>query len=354
MMRRLYFFCFLFFISAKSFSQSPTCAQTLRLARATYEQGRLHEIESQLTACLESGFSKDQKQLKVEGYKILCLSYIYLEEPTKADEAMLNLKRTDPYFEPNPQVDPAEFVALYNTFRKDPIYRIGAKIGVNASRPNVSESVAAVDLDPASGYKYLVGFQFGATGDLPMGFLLKGLTLHADVMYQQKKFEINIIVNRGTDINGNPLQNEFIGTESQNWLSLPITFEYQIMKKKFNPYISLGAGVDYLLKSTVTSERQRDNQASIEPKSFNPDREKLNISAIAAAGVKLPMGGGFVVLEARYTYGLTNITTAKSAFANARYTMDYGYADSIFKMSSLSITGAYIINVFNPKKLKRK
>src|SRR5687768_15031590 len=141
MMRRLYLFGILVFISAKSFSQTATCPQTLRLARATYEQGRLHEIEGQLKECLATGFTKDEKALKTEGYKILCLSYIYLEEAEKADETMLNLKRTDPYFVPNPQVDPAEFVALFNTFRKEPIYRIGAKLGGNFSRPNVQENV---------------------------------------------------------------------------------------------------------------------------------------------------------------------------------------------------------------------
>jgi hypothetical protein len=39
----------LLLISISSFAQTgPTPAQTLRLARATYEQGRLHEIPTQL------------------------------------------------------------------------------------------------------------------------------------------------------------------------------------------------------------------------------------------------------------------------------------------------------------------
>jgi hypothetical protein len=141
-MRRLLPLLFLF-ISYCSLAQTPggpTPAQTLRLARATYEQGRLHEIPSQLS---EEIISQMSKQEKVEAYKILCLSYIYLEEPEKADEAMLNILSTDHYYEINDRVDPAEFVALYYTFRRNPIYRIGAKLGGNFSRPNVSESVSA-------------------------------------------------------------------------------------------------------------------------------------------------------------------------------------------------------------------
>src|SRR5690348_11970776 len=95
-------------------AQLTSCAQTLRLARSTYEQGRLHEVPELLERCLENGFSRQEK---VEAYKLLCLSYIYLEEPAKADEAMLDLLRTDHYFEINETTDPAEFVALYKTFR---------------------------------------------------------------------------------------------------------------------------------------------------------------------------------------------------------------------------------------------
>jgi hypothetical protein len=136
-MRRFLLPVFFIILTSKAYCQAPSCAQTLRLARATYEQGRLHEIESQLKPCLEGGFSKDEKQLKVDGYKILCLSYIYLEEPEEADDAMLRILQTDPYFQINPAVDPAEFVALYRSFRTKPVFRIGAKVGPNYTMVNV-------------------------------------------------------------------------------------------------------------------------------------------------------------------------------------------------------------------------
>jgi hypothetical protein len=277
-----------------------------------------------------------------------------LEEPAKADESMLNILNTDHYFLINEAVDPAEFVALYNTFRTKPIYRIGATLGVNASRPNVSERVTAVDVESGSGYAYKIGFQFGATADLPLYFLSDRLTLHGDLMFQTKKFEMTLITNRGTDEDGNTLTNTFTGAESQTWLSLPVAFQYELFDTKFHPFVTLGVGVDYLLSSSISSDKLREQQASIEPKSFEPEREKLNISAIAGGGVKLPVTGGFIVLEVRYVFGLKDITTPESAFANAQYSLDYGYADSIFKMNSLTVTGAYVINIFKPKKLKRK
>ena len=357
-MKRLYPLCILILISLKSFGQGATCAQTLRLARATYEQGRLHEIEGQLKDCLESGFTKDEKQLKVEGYKILCLSYIYLEEPEKADQAMLNLKKTDPYFTPNPQVDPAEFVALFNTFRKEPIYRIGAKLGGNFSRPNVSESVSAVELGKDSGFKPSFGLQFGIAGDFPLS---KKVTLHGELLYLQHRYEITETVNRGIDIDtGEPLINEFNGVESQTWISLPLTAEYTYLNpnsklhQKIHPYVAAGITVDYLLGAKITAERQREGEASIPESGVDVDREKINLSAMVSTGIKFKIASGLFVADVRYIYGLTNVSSSETAFNNQKLLWEYGYADPIFKMGAFGLNLSYVQDIFKPKKLKKK
>jgi hypothetical protein len=357
-MRRLYFFCLLIFISSKSFSQTATCAQTLRLARATYEQGRLHEIESQLKDCLATGFTKDQKALKTEGYKILCLSYIYLEEAEKADDAMLNLKRTDPYFTPNPQVDPAEFVALYNTFRKEPIYRIGAKLGGNFSRPNVKESISAVELGPDSEFKPSFGLQFGAAADFPIS---EKITIHTELLYLQHRYEIDEKVVTGIDIDtGEPLTNEFTGIEKQTWLSLPATVEYAYLNtesklhKKLRPYVAAGVVVEYLLGSEIAAERPREGKSSIPESGVAVDREKLNLSAVVSTGIKVRVASGLIVADVRYVYGFTTVSSNETAFNNQKLLWEYGYADPVFKMDSFGVNVSYVQDIFNPKKLKHK
>lgn len=347
--------------SLSSFAQNqtgPTPAQTLRLARATYEQGRLHEIPTQLN---EDVISKMNKQDKVEAYKILCLSYIYLEEPEKADEAMLNILRTDPYFEINEAVDPAEFVALYKTFRTLPVFRIGGKLGVDASRPNVKESVTAADLEGDSNYNPLIGINFGVTADKPFS---ERLDLHAELLYSQKRFGFTQVFNR---FNEDPeaetnFQNETVAVESQTWLSLPVAVQYKPFgnssrfNKKFNPYVSGGVTVDYLLAAKISGEQVRDQQSSVQEKSFEfkAARSSINISLLAAAGIKLPVGGGYIVTEVRYLHGLTKLSSKKSAFENQEITWELNYADPIFKISSLGISAGYIQNIFNPKKLKRR
>ncbi len=345
-MKKLYILLLVACVSTKGFTQSSSCAQTLRLAQSTYDQGRLHELEGILKSCLAAGFTKEEK---VGALKLLTLAYIYLEEPIRADETMLLLLQTDHYFEINPAVDPAEFVALYNTYRTREIYRVGAKLGVNATRPNVIETVSSVELAADSEYKYGIAILFGGAVDVPIN---TEMTLHGELLYVQRKFELDLKVDRGSDTGGNPLVNEFQGFETQNWLSVPLSFEYKFLDKAFNPYVAGGVSIDYLLGSDLRAERLRTGVTSVQETTFDfsPQREKLNLSALIAAGVKLKMGGGYFVAEVRYLHGLTNVNSVETAFANEQAAWEQGYSDSIFKLSSLAISGSYVINIFSPKK----
>ena len=333
----------------------PTPAQTLRLARATYEQGRLHEIPTQLDTKVIAQMTKSEK---VEAYKILCLSYIYLEEPKQADEAMLNILRSDPYFQINEAIDPAEFVALYRTFRTLPIFRIGAKLGVDACRPNVVEATTAGELAEGSKYSALIGIHFGASADMPIN---KRLTLHGELLYSQKRFKLNQVFDRQVDvITGEPLQNETEAIEQETWLSLPLTVEYKPLKsssnfdKKINPYVAGGVSVDYLLSSKITAEQLRDQASAIQEKSYDINRNSINVSLVGALGTKIRVGGGYLVSEIRFLYGITTVNSKENAFQNQEITWEINYADPVFKISSLELSVAYVQNIFNPKKLKRR
>src|SRR6478609_1558916 len=112
-------------------------AQTLRLAQSIYEQGRLHELPS-LPGLKDSEIIKYSKSDQVNAYRLLTLANIYLEEPEKADENMLKLLQTEHFYEPNEQVEPAEFIGLYKTFRTKPVFNIGLKFGPNSTIPMIS------------------------------------------------------------------------------------------------------------------------------------------------------------------------------------------------------------------------
>lgn len=322
-----------------------TCAQTLRTARATYDQGRLHELPELLSGCLANGFTKQEK---VEAYKLLVLAYLYLEEPTKADQAMLDLLRTDPYFEINPTADPAEFIALYKTFRTWPIYRIGLKVGVNSTSPNVSKRVEALD-NATTSYQAGINFQTGITVEVPLS---SKWTLNPELYFQLKNFQYlsEVPVNAAE-------KNSTQAIESMSWISLPVSLQYALRESKLNPYIGVGVSTGYLMSSSIKAQRNRFNANSLQERSFDVTRGRntINVSAIASAGIKRRVGSGLFITELRVAYGLTTISKAASAYTLDDFLLyDYAYADNAIKLNSVSLTIGYIYNVFHPKKLTYK
>jgi hypothetical protein len=318
------------------------CSQTLRLANSTYESGRLHELPGLLENCLKSGFTVEQKVL---AYKLLTQAYIYLEEPEKADATMLLLLQTDNEFQINEAIDPAEFIALYRTFRTTPVYRLGGKGGTNIAQPNVVSSDYSNDGD--SNYKYRFGFSAGFSAEIPVRILkLKNLTLNPELYFQIISFKFS---NQDTVRNG-------FGPRSQNWISLPISLQYKFGEGKFNPYAALGLETGYLLLSTYTGQSTIKSNAGGEEKSLDvtSNLDRLNFFGIASVGAKYKIGKGMAVAELRYHQGLRNVSRVDGTYANSFLTWDYHMTDAIYKLNYLSLTVGYLVNIYNPKKLSKK
>ncbi len=322
-------------------AQTSSCAQTLRLARSTYEQGRLHEIPTLLENCIKNGFTDQEK---ADALKLLTQTYIYLEEPEKADQSMLNLLETDHYFEINEAIDPAEFIALYRTFRTEPIYRLGAKVGVNLTAPNFNGRINVID--GTGSYTPKINFQTGASFEIPF---TQKFTINPELYFRLNSFFGSLSTPQGVD-----QENVTEATESMRWISIPIRMQYKIFEKsRINPYISAGFSADYLLGSNVTIDRIRIDASPVGERSLEltPQREKISLNLIASAGVKLRLGGGFFVGELSAFYGITDTNSVDTSFNNSSFALEYGYGDSVFKLNSMVITIGYIQNIFNPKKL---
>ena len=101
-------------LNIQDLKAQTACAQTLRQARTVFDEGRIHEIETLVSSCIEKGFTDEER---TEAYRLLILSYIYLDEADKADEAMLALLRVNHHYQVNEQADPTELIVLYETFR---------------------------------------------------------------------------------------------------------------------------------------------------------------------------------------------------------------------------------------------
>ena len=344
-MRRLLLLCVVV-LSAGSYARAQsTCAQTLRLAQSIYDQGRLHELPQLLQKCLEdNSFNTEEK---VNAYKLLTLTYIYLEEPVKADEHMLALLRTDTEFKVNDAVDPAEFVALYKTFRTYPIYRLGVKLGAIATGPSVASSDYADDGTNTSSHNY--GFSGSISSEIPLSGKFRKFTLNPEINFQLLSFKG---VNEGGDT-----ARVTSATERHSWLSVPVSLQYTLHERPLTSYyISLGASADYLLTSKKTIISNREGNSAIDENSIaiSEQRNKINAAAMASAGIKQKIGKGFLVAELRYKMGLLPVSDPSDTYENPVLVFDYKYVDGIYKLNTITLSVGYLMNRYNPRKLSSR
>lgn len=358
-MRNLLIGILLVFVSLRGWAQTSTCAQTLRLAISTYELGRLNEVPGILENCLrQGGANAFTKQERVSALRILTLAYIYQEEPEKADETMLMLLNTDHFFEINENVDPAEFTALYKTFRTKPIYSVGGKFGGNGSLPTPTKNFF-IGSDAANNGEYSTGYniQIGAVFEKALfekKYASQRWTAAPEIMFMQNKFSYaneELTTNDATAEPNSRLEAEF----SQTRIDLNLLLQYKLKDHYLNPYVSFGPALSYLLSASGQLQTQfPTNGAAVTGPSIDlkDSFQSIDYALIASAGIKFKFGEIYLTADIRYKYGFAN-QIDEEARTNPEAAFDFGLVSNDFRQSNLMINLGFIYPYFNPKKLLR-
>jgi opacity protein-like surface antigen len=145
--------------------------------------------------------------------------------------------------------------------------------------------------------------------------------------------------------------------ESQTWLDLNVLLQYQLNpKSRFNPYVTLGPGISYLLGTSSSGPTTRGTTGNVVSgpaidlaNSYN----KTVYSVTAGAGAKIKVGSLYVTGELRYQYGLVNAVNPEKR-TNVEYTFDYAAQLNDFSVNNVSFMIGASIPVFKPQKLKKK
>lgn len=339
--------------AANSFGQTA-CTQTLRQARAVFDEGRIHELESLLSGCIKNGFSDEER---TEAYRLLILSYIYLDETEKADNSMLELLKFNPGFEINSQADPAELINLYNTFRTKPIFFWGLKLGLNTTFVNVIKAYGVHNINNTSAsYTNKIGLNFGLLLEKNFG---EKLTTRADIQYVTNTFDYNnTFLNES--ITGASLVT-LTATEVQTSIGLSLMGHYSFFErdkyktgfKKLNPYAGLGVSAFNILGSEITFDES--NNAGASPDGPAEDlikadiRKTLNPTIDIEVGIKKKSKLNYINAGFRYSYGILDITDKH--YDNGRLSTFYGFAANDINTHSLSVFIGLLIPKYSPKKL---
>lgn len=330
----------------------------LNEAEDKYDQGRLYEIPELINSCLEEGFTDEEK---VRAYRLLTLTWLFLNYYDKADSSYLKLLKLSPEYHPNDELDPVELINHSKKFTTAPIFYLTlGKAGFNFSHANVlldySISQSRNNTDK---YKSQAGFLVGFGAEM---VIYQNLRLGTELFITQNKLKLT---DRHWDFLSTSIDLVHLS------FSIPIMLKYNFKLGKINPFISAGVSPDFLISAsakniegsyTIIGETGQSEEFPVQPRptiNTTSMKNKFNYSILAGGGINYKIGLNYLVFELRYSQGMLNMTDKKNRwrededFLKGRsLKFPVGHVDDDFKIGNISFLVGFIKPLYKPRKIK--
>jgi hypothetical protein len=327
---------------------SDDCEQVLNSATEEFNAGRFYGIAQLLNPCLESGFSREQRQ---RANLLLTQVNLLLDDPENAERSYLNVLRANPEFETDMARDPIDVVYLSKKFTAFPIFSISGRIGANTSIARVIQTIdPGGEASTVNDYSLRAGWQVGFGVDWN---ITKEVALVSELNYVLTSYG-----KRQVKFNGD--EEEFI--DRQNWVSLPFSLKYSDTKGKIRPYGYVGFALHWLVsdKAQINLLKQDffNNQLTAIPAesptlNFTKYRNQFNQSFFVGSGVRYKIGLDYVFADLRYSVGLSNVVKPTSTYAGDGPMIEWAHADDYFRLDNIAISFGYVKPLYKPRKVKK-
>jgi hypothetical protein len=188
---------------------------------------------------------------------------------------------------------------------------IGAKVGLTSSTLDV-ETGDPIEIDR------LTGFGGGGYLRIPLG----SLALQPELLWMRKGASVS-----SPDFGDTTLDLKFDYVEIPLLLVIPISTQGGVSPYFFGgPAIAFEAGCEISAEGggidvTVDCDEGEDIDVEVE-------RKKTDLGIALGAGIRIPAGAGGVLLEGRFTYGLTNLddSAEDDTIKNRSIAVLFGYS----------------------------
>jgi Outer membrane protein beta-barrel domain len=322
------------------------CSKTLQEARNLYDLGMIDDIPKMLAPCMQEGFTRPQK---IEAYKLLVLAYLFDDDQFDAEKTMTEFLKKYPEYEIMPN-DPVEFIHLFETYRTTSEFCFGLMAGLNLTNPRIIEPFSMIDLSKGEfSDNTLSGYQFGIAGGR---YITKRMMLNLELHFGQNHYSFTD-KDTLTKQDGYKLDESYTFEEKLKRVSLPVTIMYEINSGKLLYFIRAGASVNYVL--SVSGLPSGINNKQPIPGSVTDMKDYRNtfyFNAIAGVGMHYNIPRGFIALDIRYNYGISNIVKSEKRFENTYLYSQFKYLDDDFSLNAFSFSVGYYFSFYNPKKTK--
>lgn len=357
--RILFLAMFIMGIMSRSLMAQNVCLEKLSTAENSFETGHLYEIYDLIAECLENGFSREDK---IRAYRLLSITYLYLDEHEKAEESYLSLLRLNPEYKPNTLIDPTELFHLHHKFLTSPrwsilMIKVGGDlsfvkpynlyntdgVGYNyfAIQDNI-ENKKAKEYLPAAGFFLGAGVKYG---------LSHTFSFTGELLFKLNRFKVRDNILGHTTLQFN---------EDQYNLEIPVLFNMCLSNSKWKPYVFGGGSLNFMVHSAAKNlVIERTQGATVLPEtgpsvSLISNRNRFGYSVIVGGGVHYKVGVNYLLLEIRHTFGLKSISSTNNRFDNDEMLYKYMYIDDDMRLNNLMFSISYLKPLYNPRrKVKR-
>ncbi len=372
-------FFLLFFLTF--FVSAQTWTQKLLIAERDYDAGRLVNIVDNISGGFEKSLGENgyTREEKIRALKLITKVYIFMDNEPKSDEYMIKLLRADKEHNLDPKVDPAELYDLYRKFRSQPIFRIGLRVGVNKSYPNIINTFGTGNTGIVSKIYNGVGEspnEASVNGGSGTGFFINamaerylnwGLEVGLGLEFRNSQYSVDNYITYGDSLQVNGIAEiaqfavlSTMVTHQQSFFRVPLLLRYNFKydsDNSFVPYIAAGASYDYLLDAkyldgnrTGGTEYKFDSDLSLKDLDLIA---KNNFSVFACLGLKMRVKTHFLTLEAKFNKALLNYINPNNRWSNNPLsTYDLAFVEDDFSLDMLSFSFGYTYSIYNPQKLK--
>ncbi len=335
--------------------RAQDCAEVLNAAENEFVAGRFFSVPAILKDCIDrNAYSNEQK---VRVYLLLTQVYLLTDQPAEADNSYLKLLEADPEYIATEEKDPVDVYFLSKKFTTTPIFTPHFKGGLTVTRPVIirdnslfgNESLVRRSETNKLGWTLGSGIEWNINDHMGLG---------GELYFTFRQFGINYAGGFGDDI--------LETTEKQYWIDLPLYFRYGKALGKFRPYGYVGHSFNFLLNTQLASRYTDSNgDASAEQvivegadQDISYNRRVINRSVMAGAGLKIKTGKNFLLFDARYSVGFTNVSKG-SYYAEGGNDLALGvsrYAShsNDLRVESLLITIGYVKPLYDPRRIKGK
>jgi len=322
------------------------CSTALDRAGKSYEQGSLRDVIETLTPCLQSGMSPEDQW---QGYRLVALAHLFLDEPDEADTAIGRMLAINPRYQPNPGRDPIEFLRPLEDYGSYPRIYAGVKGGLNRTGREITRQFSVVGHDAAlNDNAFTLGSDIGVMLDVNIA---PRLAVATEALYSSRTF---------SQTSRALFTIDRTYTEHLTFLTIPLLLKYRIGDWSVEPYLYGGyfaglllgassdleatlvsAGPDTLELPTGTSRAFSDNGI----RSTQDRRNGVNHGITGGAGLVYKLGAGALVVDARYCHGLAPIVKAQGRYAEQGTVFQYLYVDDDFRLRDFSLSIGYVFQM---------